>query len=139
MTQHDDRALGRPEVELSVPADGVHLSLLRTAAAAMAARLDFTLDDVEDLRMAVDEAGALLLQQSGDDAMLTFSFFLDGPRLVLRCEVPTPAPRPPRPEGFAWMVLTALASSVEVGLTTAAGASGLSLVLTHPREQDERS
>ncbi|MFY0406327.1 hypothetical protein [Solicola sp. PLA-1-18] len=139
MTQHDDHARGRPEVELSVPADGVHLSLLRTAAAALAARLDFTLDDIEDLRMAVDEAGALLLQQATADAMLTFAFFLDGRRLVLRCEVPTETPRPPRPEGFAWMVLTALASSVDVALTTADGRSGLSLVLTHPREQDERS
>ena len=35
--------------------------MLRTATAGLAARLDFTLDEIEDLRIAVDEACALLL------------------------------------------------------------------------------
>ena len=44
-----------------MPADGAYLSVLRTATAGLAARLDFTLDDIEDLRIAVDEACAMLL------------------------------------------------------------------------------
>jgi serine/threonine-protein kinase RsbW len=48
-------------VELRLPADGAYLSVLRTATAGLAARLDFTLDEIEDLRIAVDEACALLL------------------------------------------------------------------------------
>ena len=35
--------------------------MLRTATAGLAARLDFTLDDIEDLRIAVDEACAMVL------------------------------------------------------------------------------
>ena len=35
-------------VELGVPARTAYVSVLRTTAAALAARLDFTLDDIED-------------------------------------------------------------------------------------------
>ena len=48
-------------VDIRVPADGAYLALLRTATAGLAARMDFTLDEIEDLRIAIDEAGALLL------------------------------------------------------------------------------
>ncbi len=46
---------------LTVPADGSYLAVLRTATAGLAARLQFTLDEIEDLRIAVDEACAMLL------------------------------------------------------------------------------
>jgi serine/threonine-protein kinase RsbW len=42
-------------VEVRLPAAGAYLSVLRTATAGLAARLDFTLDEIEDLRIAVDE------------------------------------------------------------------------------------
>ena len=40
---------GRADVELRLPADGAFVSVLRTTAAGLAARLDFTIDDIEDL------------------------------------------------------------------------------------------
>ena len=49
----------RSEVELRLPADGAYVSVLRTLTAALAARLDFTIDDIEDLRIAVSEAAAM--------------------------------------------------------------------------------
>ena len=56
----------RPQDQVTVrmPADGAYLSVLRTATAGLAARLDFTLDEIEDLRIAVDEACAMLLSQA---------------------------------------------------------------------------
>ena len=45
-------------VQVKMPAESAYLSVLRTAAAGLAARLDFTLDEIEDLRIAVDEACA---------------------------------------------------------------------------------
>ena len=51
----------RDVVVLKLPAVGAYLSVLRTATAGLAARLDFTLDEIEDLRIAVDEACAMLL------------------------------------------------------------------------------
>ena len=53
--------IGGDQVTVRMPADGAYLSVLRTATAGLAARLDFTLDDIEDMRIAVDEACAMLL------------------------------------------------------------------------------
>src|ERR1017187_7627155 len=51
-------------VQVKMPAESAYLSVLRTAAAGLAARLDFTLDEIEDLRIAIDEACAMLLAQA---------------------------------------------------------------------------
>ena len=52
---------GRDVVTLRLPAAGAYLSVLRTATASLASRLDFTIDDIEDLRIAVDEAGLTIV------------------------------------------------------------------------------
>src|SRR5215472_12486048 len=54
----------KDQVTIQMPADGAYLSVLRTATAGLAARLDFTLDEIEDLRIAVDEACGMLLSQA---------------------------------------------------------------------------
>ena len=63
-------------MELRIPADSAYLAVLRTATAGLAARLDFTLDDIEDLRIAVDEACAMVLPQAREDSDLTCTFDL---------------------------------------------------------------
>src|SRR3954470_10028536 len=83
-------------VHLRVPADPAYLAVIRTAAAGLAARLDLTMDEIEDLRIAVDEACALLLDQRGNPgASLTTVFTShDG---TLEVEVRGPArPLPDR-------------------------------------------
>ncbi len=69
----------RDQVTVRMPAEGAYLSVLRTATAGLAARLDFTLDEIEDLRIAVDEACAMLLHQAIPGSALECSFAL-GPR-----------------------------------------------------------
>src|SRR3954449_5938914 len=67
---------GRDLVTLRLPAQSAYLSVLRTATASLASRLDFTLDDIEDLRIAVDEACAMLLSQAVAGSSLDFAFEL---------------------------------------------------------------
>ena len=107
-------------VELRLPADGAYLSVLRTATAGLAARLDFTLDEIEDLRIAVDEACALLLPDAVPGAAMTCQFTLAGPSLAVTVTVPSRTGRVPRRNTFAWTVLTALAGDVD----TAVGPDG---------------
>ena len=102
----------RPDVELRIPADSAYLSVLRTATAGLAARLDFTLDDIEDLRIAVDEACAMVLPQARADSDLTCSFELAPTRLTVAVTAECESPRPPDKDGFAWTVLAALTSDV---------------------------
>ena len=79
MTQDDTGAtLQADMVTIKLPAAGAYLSVLRTATAGLAARLDFTLDEIEDLRIAVDEACAMLLRAGGAGRRPGLPFELDG-------------------------------------------------------------
>ena len=87
--------------------------MLRTATAGLAARLDFTLDEIEDLRMAVDEACALLLASAVAGTDLTCAFELDRDGLRIAVTVASRDGVLPRRDTFAWTVLTALAGGVD--------------------------
>jgi serine/threonine-protein kinase RsbW len=104
---------GRDQVTVRMPAEGAYLSVLRTATAGLAARLDFTLDEIEDLRIAVDEACAMLLAQAIPGSSLECSFTLGRDRMTISVSVPCLTPRVPASDTFAWTVLSALAGSVE--------------------------
>lgn len=102
----------RDIVEVRLPAEGAYLSVLRTATAGLAARLDFTLDEIEDLRIAVDEACAMLLPQAVPGSDLTCVFELLPDLMQVAVSVPSAAGRLPDRGTFAWTVLTALAGEV---------------------------
>jgi serine/threonine-protein kinase RsbW len=117
-------------VTLTIPADGAYLSILRTATAGVAARLDFTLDGIEDLRMAVDEACALLLPQSKAESNLRCAFDVGESSLTIAVTAESSSPKPPRRDGFAWTVLTALTTEVDATVD----GSSVTLRLTRERE-----
>ncbi len=103
-------------VEVRLPAQSAYLSVLRTATAGLAARLDFTLDEIEDLRIAVDEACAMLLGQAVPGADLRCRFRLDEAALEVTVTVPTTKGSLPERDTFAWTVLSALAGDVDAGV-----------------------
>ena len=105
-------ATKHPDVELRIPADSAFLAVLRTATAGLAARLDFTLDDIEDLRIAVDEACAMVLPQARPTTQLACTFELEEHRLTVAVTAECDNPRPPNRDGFAWTVLAALTNEV---------------------------
>lgn len=107
---------GRADVELRLPADNAFVSVLRTTAAGLAARLDFTLDEIEDLKMAVGEASAIVLAGASDGSDLTTGFHLGDGELVVVVGVDAASAAAPDADSFAWQVLTTLAddASVEV-------------------------
>lgn len=104
---------GRDLVTIKLPATGAYLSVLRTATAGLAARLDFTLDEIEDLRIAVDEACAMLLSQAIGGADLECTFELDADAMRVSVAVLTQDGQQPSRDTFAWTVLSALAGQVD--------------------------
>ncbi|MBO4162738.1 MULTISPECIES: ATP-binding protein [Micromonospora] len=99
-------------VHLTVPADGGYLGVLRTATAGLAARLQFALDEIEDLRIAVDEACAMLLAIATRDAELECRFAVTEDALTVEVTVPTVRGAAlPGESSFAWKVLTALTTA----------------------------
>ncbi len=103
-------------VEIRLPADSAYLSVLRTATAGLAARLDFTLDEIEDLRIAVDEACAMLLPHAIETAQLTCRFELTPETLEVTVTLPTTRGQLPERDTFSWTVLSALAGEVDTGM-----------------------
>jgi serine/threonine-protein kinase RsbW len=108
-----ERETSRDHVKVAMPAEGAYLSVLRTATAGLAARLDFTLDEIEDLRIAVDEACAMLLAQAIPGTNLECGFDLDSDEMTITVSVVAAQPRMPARDTFAWTVLSALAGTVD--------------------------
>jgi serine/threonine-protein kinase RsbW len=108
-----DHQSTRDHVTVCMPAEGAYLSVLRTATAGLAARLDFTLDEIEDLRIAVDEACAMLLAQAIPGTNLECAFDLSAAEMTITVSVIAAEPRIPAPDTFAWTVLSALAGTVD--------------------------
>lgn len=101
-------------VEVRVPADGGYVSTVRMAAAGLAARCDLTIDDIEDLRLAVDEACALLLPHAVDGSTLDAHFQLHPGALHVAVIVSAGDGAQPDRSGYAWTVLGALVGPVSV-------------------------
>jgi serine/threonine-protein kinase RsbW len=112
MSERDD--VVEEAVTVSVPADVSFVSTLRLATASLAARCGLTVDDIEDLRLAVDEACALLLPHAQNGTHLDTRFLLAPGRLAVDAEVPCKDGAELDRTGFAWTVLGALASTVDV-------------------------
>lgn len=101
-----------PDAEIRLPADSAYVTVLRTSTAGIAARLDFTLDDIEDLRMAVGEASTILLAKARPGGTMIARYFLSDGRVEMHLSADAVSPSPPEPSSFAWQVLTSTASDV---------------------------
>lgn len=100
-------------VNLRIPADPSYVALARAAVAAVCARLDFPLDRLDDLALAVDEACSLLIADAEPGAQVSIVLEpLQGNDLQIAVTAATARGRLPQPNSFSWMVLTALVDSV---------------------------
>ena len=106
----------QPDAEIRLPADSAYVAVLRMATAGLAARLDFTLDDIEDLRMAVGEACALVLEHADTEGDLYAAFDLSDGSIRVSVSADSLGDSAPDVESFGWQVLTALTSDVVTSL-----------------------
>lgn len=71
-------------VELSIPVTADLVVLARLTAATIAARAGFGVEDIEDLRLAVEEL-CLSLVRSDDDGRLQFTFECTSDTITVTC------------------------------------------------------
>ncbi|WP_018684585.1 ATP-binding protein [Actinokineospora enzanensis] len=115
------RSHGVRDVEVRVWADAEQVPLLRSFAADIAMRMDFDLDAIEDLRMAVDEACSLLVRGAAEDSSLYCWFEPEVHGVRVRVQVDSEHSRPPSADPMGWQILTALAASVTERVTAVDG------------------
>jgi serine/threonine-protein kinase RsbW len=117
-------------IRLTIPATSTWVVLARTTATACCARLDFDVDRLEDVRLAVDEVATMLIAeaQPGTDIQCEFAPYADG-RLEITLRARTTHGTLPPTNTFAWAVLTALVDDI----TTAVDSTALTVVLRTSR------
>lgn len=113
-----EQALGRivKEIQLAVPANPDSLHLIRTVVATVAARAGFTIDEIDDLRLAIDEAGAYLLNVKPKPGVIRLKVETssDSLRAVVVSDSRLDSwPVAGAKDGLAWKVLSALTDEAE--------------------------
>lgn len=107
---HEDSGVS---LELNTTASTVVIPTIRTVAADLAARADFDLDSIDDLRMAVDDLCAMLVRIACGDATLRCRFTARPERIEVTAEVEVEdGTEPPTTRSFNWRVLECLADDV---------------------------
>lgn len=118
-------------VLLRVPPSADHMALLRATVSSFAAREEFTIDQVDDLRMAVEEAAILLLRRSSGEALtLRMTAFNSEVEVELHTAVDTSTPVLDR-ASFTWKILEALSDELRSETTGSHGR----VVLTKQRPE----
>lgn len=111
-------------LELRVPTSRTQLPAVRAMTGDLAMRMDFDLDAVEDLRLAVDEASATLAAIASPGAPLVVVFEVGAAGLGIHAWVPTASGTDVPRDGFGWAVLHTLVDSVDAGPSTQATVPG---------------
>jgi serine/threonine-protein kinase RsbW len=82
--------MASPEsVQLKIPASFAFVRLTRLVISGLATQVPFTLDETEDLRIAVDELCSTLIDASADASELVATFVLADRTLSFEATVPT--------------------------------------------------
>ena len=103
-------------IRLTIPASSAYLSLARAATSAVCARMDFSIEKIEDTTLAVNEAASLLLVDAQPDSDLEISWQNSTDGLLVELVSQGKSGRPPRRTTFAWTVLSALVDEVDAVL-----------------------
>lgn len=97
--------------ELTAPASAQALQVLRAVVAAGSTRTELDIDSVEDLRMAVDEAGVRLLRHASPEALLHLRVHIDADQVEIKLFVEAEVevwPPSRRGEGMGWQIIRRL-------------------------------
>ncbi len=116
---------GVSTVEVRTSASAALIPTIRAVASDLAARADFDLDAISDLRMAVDEACATLVDVASSTSTLRCLFLVRPERIEVQAEVNAGNPDAAvSTDTFGWRVLQTLADDVQALHTPGANGVG---------------
>ena len=120
------------QVTIKIPASPAYIGVVRLVAAGLATRLDFTIDEIEDLKIAVDELSAYLTGSQGRDGDLEIAFTITNDRIEIRGEGQLSPGQKVRTEltDFSRMILDTVVDSATLQQTDGSPVFELSKVKT---------
>jgi serine/threonine-protein kinase RsbW len=102
-------------------ADRAQVPGIRALASDMAMREDFDLDTIEDIRLAVEEALAILIANGDPDGELACRMFITRTRVELSASVRVRAGRQPTVEPLSLRILRRLSDLADFWTTPGKG------------------
>jgi serine/threonine-protein kinase RsbW len=101
---------------LQIPADPAYVQLARLVASGVAGRLDFNIDEIEDLRIGVDECCVAILECAAPDASIELIYSWDQAEVLLQAHVAAPdTGLEPKVEGITGQILSAVIDKYRFG------------------------
>jgi serine/threonine-protein kinase RsbW len=104
-----------PEVRLLIPATSRYLRLARLTAAGLAGDLGYSVDAIEDLRIAVDELCAAIIEDTPSPAQLELSYRESEGKLVVEGTCRARSTKAPDLHSVARELLNMLADEYSIG------------------------
>lgn len=105
-------------ISLQIPAHTSFVGLARTATLGFASRLDFPIDQLDELSHAAHEMATLLLADTGDNGLINLEITELNPQTVqVEASSQTIRGLVPRTSSFAWTIISALVDSVDASVT----------------------
>ena len=104
-------------IEVRIPAQRAQLFVIRSLVAAIALRQDFDLDEVEDIKLAVDEVCSSLVSRAQPGESMTCRFDVGSESIAIVASVGTGVAQPVERGTFGWHVLVTVADHVTTWIT----------------------
>jgi serine/threonine-protein kinase RsbW len=124
------------DLDMSMRADLAHLPVIRSVAANIAMREDYTVESIADWRLAVDEAVSELIVRARPETTLRCRFRVDSAGIQFIAVVDAAKAEVPPATGFGWRVLTTLTDSASAELHGDSGSPRLRIELFKRRRVD---
>lgn len=120
------------KVTLRIPAEPAYVQIIRLIATGLASRLKLTLEDIDDLRIAVDELATYLVGLHGREGTLEVHFMLHDDRIEIQGRGHFPAGEKVRTDltELSRMILETVADSAS--LQAIDGSPGFALTKRRP-------
>lgn len=128
---------GRSDVFMEVGVQPSQVAPVRVVAADLAARADFDLDAVSDLRMAVDEACSTLATLAAPGSRMQCLVQVDADQITVTVQVSAPTLAGVPQDTFGWRVLATLTDEVDVLDEDRTDSGGLGIRLVKERRVEQ--
>jgi serine/threonine-protein kinase RsbW len=109
------------QIEVAVPAQPDFIHVVRSVTGAVAASFDLGYDEIDDLRIAIDEACSHLLDVKPNAGVLRLAITTEEGRIRFLASIEAPDATWPPPDAhqtLTWQVLAALADDAEFAKTS---------------------
>ena len=109
--------MGQDHITLTVPAKSEYAKTVRMTAAALVSRMDMNFDQVDDVRMAAEEAFVYAIDTLPEDARVAFEFVVSDTEMTidvaLGSENPSSDEEAERRAAYATFILESVCDSYE--------------------------